>query len=180
MIQTVLPSHQGGLFNLQTSMKQITFSSFRALALGGALVVSGLSLPAFGADTKRQPKDPCATLESRSSTTTARGTGSQSSTVVTSTDRNGTRSEDCRVVNCGPSSTVTAGPGGLSGSSSIPGGSSVTVQTRNGASGSSTASASSSSSSGGSSAVAGAGQGEDCVITVNPATKDRKLKQQKR
>lgn len=170
-------------------MGQAFFSSRRALALSGALVISALSAPAtFGAEPKRQAKDPCAAVESRSSTTTTGRTGSQASTATSTTDRDGSASKDCRVVECGQSSTVTAGPGGLSGSTNMPGGSSVTVQSRGGVSSSSTSSASSvSSSSGGSSgessrsaAVAGAGQGDDCVITVNPDAKDRKSKQQKR
>lgn len=169
--------------------------SFPALALGIALTIPALSLQAHEAGKQRQPSDPCAAVQSSSSVSSTGGTGSQRTvTVVTRNNPDGTTSRECRVVECtaastagpsssvttGPTSSVTTGPGGLSGSTSVPGGSSVTVQSGGGKSSSSVATASSSGGSGGTSASAGTGQGEDCVITVYPDTKDQKSTQQKR
>jgi hypothetical protein len=192
-------------------MKQASSSSFVTLAASGVLAISALSSPAFATNAEPQEKNPCAAVHGSSSASAATGTGSQGSTVVTTTTKDGSTSRECRVVRCGPSSSVTTGPDGLSGSTSMPGGSSVTVQTGKGVSGSSVgaanrgsngstvtttnpdgsvtitsssngsvASASSASSSGGhsGSSAAGAGQDEDCVITVHPTPNDQPLEDQ--
>ncbi len=81
---------------------------------------------------------------------------------------------------CGPSSTVVSNRGGLSGSTKMPDGSSVTVQAGNGVSSSSVATSGSSKGSRGSSAAASAAADEDCVSSGVTDLKEPKAKQQKR
>lgn len=122
-----------------------------------------------------------------SATVTSSGSGPQRSTVtsgesgVTATTNGSNTDSGCRIMQCSPSSNVTSGPEGLAGTTSLPGGSSVTVQSGNGRASSSAATASSgsagtdsssvsasSSSGSGSAAVAGTAPGEECAIVCEP------------
>ncbi len=180
-------------------MKHLPFALSHKFALIIALHVSVLALPAHGTEQRgtgqqRQPTDPCAKAASNASSVSADGQGVHSSTVIAGPsvdgNRNGNTDDECRNAPCGPSSSVATGAGGLSGSTTMPDGSSVTVRAGNGrstssasnasSSGSRTSSASSSSGSSRSSAAAGAGQGVDCEVRVHPdSKKDRRSKSSK-
>ncbi len=149
-------------------MTQATFPALHALTLHSIVAMSFIVAPVFAAKPGAQSTDACTATENGSSTATVG-------------NLDGSASKKCQVVQCGHSSTVTTGSGGLSGSTNLPDGSSVTIHTRSSGSRTSVATASSSSGDNGSSAVAvaGAGRGDDCIVTVTPPVNDKKSKQQK-
>ena len=164
-------------------MKHVSLFPLRTFAVTTTvLALSAITSPALGKETRRQAKDACAAAASGSSTsaTAAASTDSQHSIANTRTDRNGTASRECQDDRCGPSSTVTSGPGGLSGSTTLPGGSSVTLHSGAAVSGSSVATAGSSNSIDASTTAAGSGHGADCIVTVNPRAEQSKPNQHER
>lgn len=155
-------------------MSYSSFAAFRARLAGSALALSAIAAlvsPAFAIDAARQDSKPKAVT---SNSATSAGTASQAGTATSGAGASNGKtsasaSGDCRHVQRGSSSTITSDANGLSGTTRVPDGSSVTVHSGGGSvSSSSAASASSSGESGQSSIVAGAGSGDDCVITSDP------------
>ncbi len=130
-----LPSCKGGLIHRRKLMKHLhAFTTARLLAWSGAVAFAILATPSLGADTLHPSPDRCTTAATAASAGTA-------GTEATGKSRGASTSRNCRGVGCSPSSTVTTGPGGLSGSTTLPDGSSVSVQSGGGTSASSTRSA---------------------------------------
>ena len=183
-------------------MKHSIFPSPFLFVAGTALAISLASMPAIAADTEQRQINQGGVI---SSTATVGTPGSQGVSVVTRSGRGEhVVSEDCRIVEPHSSSSATSdtgassgtqrssdsdalsstvripGQNGLSSTTRVPGGSSVTVQSGGSGGSSSSSSATSSSSSSGShhsSMVTGTGEGDDCVITVNPGPSGTHLDQ---
>lgn len=157
-------------FNRQKAMSKGIFSSSRTFLLGSAMAVVIL-VPAFAADAETLTSEPCVIADSSSSTVVA-GAGSGSTTVITGSKADTGPVESCQSERCASASTVTTGSGRLSSTTSVPGGTSITVQSGNGTSSSTVVSAGGSGRSGASSTVAATASGgdrrHDCVVVVNP------------
>jgi hypothetical protein len=150
---------------------------FRALGLCAAFAVSALALPGFAVEPARIAggtiDESCATASSTSaassSSSVASGNNrSHTSTASTEHGRHDQKNRECGQPDCAPSSSITAGPDGVSGLTKMPDGSSVAVQSGSGVSGSSKVTTGSSSSGDQSPAGAPADRVRDCVSRSGP------------
>jgi hypothetical protein len=156
-------------------MKHLPSPPLRILALTGLLSLSAVVLPAQAHGIEQRNNDPCATaVGDSSSAAAASGSGAQVSTDSSANDRHRARASSCSGVNCVPSSSVTAGTGSVSGSSNMPGGSSVTVHSRDGVVSSSSVTSATSGGSGETQGTSSAGTGRDaeCAVISETRSKD--------
>jgi hypothetical protein len=138
----------------------------------GATVVSRSGQGNTGAS------EDCRVVERGSPNAAAAGADSLSSTTrvpggTSVTVQSGTAAAGSTAVTAGSSSSAD-----VSSTTQVPGGSSVTVQAGDGVSSSSVGTSSGSGGGHQSSVVVGAGQGEECVITVNPGSTGSTIEQQ--
>lgn len=108
---------------------------FHKSAFTGLLLLSALTLPVLGHERSEQAHDPCAA--------TSKGVHS-SAAAASSGHGSHAAASSCTGSNCRSSTDIATGGAGLSGSSTLPDGSSVTVHAGNGVVSSSTVTAGSS------------------------------------
>ena len=164
-------------------MKHLPSPPFHKSALGGLLLIAGFTAPAYAHEPASPANDPCvASGTSHSSASAASGTGPHASTSSQARSNAGEpgSTSSCAGTRCTSSGSVGSGQSGLSGSSTLPGGSSVTVHSSNGVVSSSTTTSGGSGRTHGSSASAGTDPGKDCVVTdapheSTPQQQDRKM-----
>ena len=114
-------------------MKYASSSFSRQRALLSFLAISVIALPAYGHRSAAEKNVSCA--EAASGATRFTDTVSSAAEAQASPSLNGERraaTGTCVGAQCRASSTVTTGPGGLSGSTTLPDGSSVTIHAQNG------------------------------------------------
>lgn len=151
-------------------MKHLSSPPFHEFALYGLLVFASGTASVYAHEPIVQETNPCvAVCTSHSSTSAAGSNGSHASAAEARSNagEHGSTSS-CVGTRCTSSSSVVSGQKGLSGSSTLPDGSSVTVHSHNGVVSSSTVTTGSSGHAHGSSASAGTNRGKDCVVTTTP------------
>lgn len=150
-------------------MKHLPSPPLRIFALTGLLSLSAIGASTYGHEAAQQRTAPCAAAASGSSSSSsaaASGTGARVSAGTGVVDRQSPATARCGGVPCLPSTGVNSGSGGLSGSTTMPDGSSVTVHSGGGVVSSSSGSKGSSNQAHGASASARSGQGADCAVTT--------------
>jgi hypothetical protein len=177
---------QGKIMHLQSASFFRGYRSSVALAVS-ALAALAITLPGFAAEAaptaSGTTNESCASSASSTSAASSAssassawsassvGAGSNRSHTSTARTHNGRDDQinrECQRRDCGLSSSITTGPSGISGLTKMPDGSSVTVQSGSGLSGSSTVTPGSSSPVGESTTAAHAEQGSDCVTHTGP------------
>jgi len=143
-------------------MQRKTFL-LRTLALLSAVVCASIVFPVHGASTDRHTSRACAEAKGNSSSAAAASATTQSS--ATGTKRDGTADASRRAASPsrGMSSSVTSGPNGLSSTTTMPDGSTVSVGPGQPGTRPSVATSRSSAGSGGMSSGARAGTDDDCI-----------------